>query len=57
MANLWIIIIDRANMPIITNAEEVENFKYVPKLQLDSSGQSYFPPNLKKMRYNSTYTN
>jgi hypothetical protein len=41
-------------MPLLTDAKKIEEFKYVPKLQLDASGQFYFAPNPKKMRLNST---
>ncbi len=41
-------------MPMLTDAKEIEDFKYVPKLQLDASGLVYFAPNPKKIRLNGT---
>jgi N6-L-threonylcarbamoyladenine synthase len=46
-----------ANIPLLTDAKEIEEFKYVPKLQLDASGKFYFAPNPKKMRLNTNLAN
>lgn len=53
LALLIAFILYRANIPLLTGAKEIEEFKYVPKLQLDASGKFYFAPNPKKMRLNS----
>lgn len=44
-------------MPLLTDAKTIEEFKYVPKLQLDTSERIYFAPNPKKMRLNSKNIN